>query len=170
MKTKNLVRASILLALGTVLHLVIPGIVNGMKPDFLLVTMFIAILINKDFKSTAIISITAGFLAASTTNFPGGQIPSIIDKCVSGFTFLLLNNYVFDNLKNENVSISINTVINTIISGVIFLGSAVILTGIELPGGILPLVLTVVLPTSIFNGVFGLFLNKVFTVYKRAIA
>lgn len=170
MKTKNLVRASILLALGTVLHLIIPGLVNGMKPDFLLVTMFIAILGNKDFKSTAIISLTAGILAAMTTNFPGGQLPSIIDKIVSGFTFLLLDKYIFNKFSNYNLSIILNTLINTLISGIIFLISVVIITGIDLPGGIILLIGTVVIPTSILNSIFSIFLNKVFTVYKKSIA
>lgn len=168
MKTKNLVQAAILLAIGAVLHLVVPGIVNGMKPDFLLVTMFCALIINDDLKSTLIISVVTGLIAAATTSFPGGQIPSIIDKVVSAFTFIFLYRSVFKNMKNKKVATFVNTFINTFISGFIFLFSANQLFGINMPGGISVLILSIVLPTCIFNGIFSLIAERIIFVYQKA--
>src|SRR5699024_10537086 len=92
MNTKNLTRSAILLAIGTILHYVVPGIVGGMKPDFLLLMMFLAILLDLNLKSAITVSVIAGVIAALTTTFPGGQIPSIIDKVVSGlFVYYIAN-------------------------------------------------------------------------------
>lgn len=167
MKTKNLVQASILLAIGAVLHLVVPGIINGMKPDFLLVTMFCAIIMNDDFKSTLIIGMATGLIAAATTTFPSGQIPSIFDKLISTFTFLSLYRLVFKNIKNKKFAMFINTFINTFISGFVFLFSASQLFGINIPGGISVLLLSVVLPTCFFNGAFGIIVEKIIFIYNK---
>jgi len=51
MKTKNMVMAAVLLAIGTVLHLIVPPIFS-VTPDFLLATMFVAILFNRDLKGS----------------------------------------------------------------------------------------------------------------------
>ena len=84
MKTKDLALAAILLAIGLVLHSLVPPIFGGVKPDFLLATMVIAILSQPRLRNTLIIGAAAGLLAALTTGFPGGQIPNIIDKMASG--------------------------------------------------------------------------------------
>ena len=105
MKTKNLTIAAVLLALGSVLHLAVPGILGGMKGDLLLMMMFMAIFFNLNFGSTIAISLVAGIIAAITTTFPGGQIPSIFDKLISGiFVYLVtkiyLNKNNFKHVKN----------------------------------------------------------------------
>ena len=45
MKTKNLVLMALLVGVGCALYLVIPGIMGGMKPDFMLTMMFVGILL-----------------------------------------------------------------------------------------------------------------------------
>lgn len=165
MKTKNLTMSAILLSLGAVMHLVIPGIFGGMKPDFLLVMMFMAILITGNLKETVVISVVAGIIAAMTTNFPMGQIPSIIDKIVSGITFYLMMS-LFENKGNEKCRNIVLIVLNTIISGVVFLFAVVYITGFEIPVGMEALIYSVVLPTAVFNGVFGIIVTKVIRINK----
>lgn len=167
MKTSNLVRAAILLALGTVLHLVVPGFINGMKPDFLLVTMFIAIYLTNDFKSTVVIGIASGILAGATTTFPGGQLPSVLDKVISAISFYLCYIMLFNKFKNIKIGILLNTMINTLVSGIVFLLSVKYLVGMNIPNGINLLLLTVVLPTTIINGAFSYVFTKVISNYKK---
>ena len=83
MKTRELVLAGILLALGLTLHAVTPALLGNVKPDFLLATMFIAILFQPYLKNTIVIGFVAGVMAAMTTGFPGGQVPSVFDKIIS---------------------------------------------------------------------------------------
>lgn len=161
MKTKDLTMAAILLALGTVLHYVIPGFVSGIKPDFLLATMFVAIALSNNLKSTVAISLAAGVLAALTTNFPGGQIPSIFDKLASGLSFYLTYNLIRrDNCSVNIFGAGILFFINTMMSGFIFLGSAQIIAG--LPAGFFTLVTAIVIPTAIANIFFGTVVYKAF--------
>ena len=51
MNTKNLVLMSLLVGVGAVLYIIIPGFNGGMKPDFMLTMMFIGILLFPDVKS-----------------------------------------------------------------------------------------------------------------------
>lgn len=157
MKTRNLSLAAVLLAIGTMLHL-LPGFFFGMKPDFLLLTMFMAVCFNREAGSVAAISLCAGILTALTTTFPGGQIPSILDKMVSGFTFFLM-------IKNRNsltsLFVGVLTGINTIISGTIFLSTALLIAGLPVGASLGGLILAVVLPTAGISAFFGSLLYKV---------
>ncbi|MGB4287308.1 MAG: tryptophan transporter, partial [Tepidanaerobacteraceae bacterium] len=46
MKLKDMILTSLLIAIGLVLHYVVPPIVGGMKPDFLLAMLFVALYID----------------------------------------------------------------------------------------------------------------------------
>ncbi len=157
METKRLSQAAVLLAIGTMLHF-LPGFLFGMKPDFLLVTMFMAIYLNKKPGAVLAISLCAGVLAALTTTFPGGQIPSLFDKVISGFTFYLM----CQALGNLNpVKAGLLTGINTIISGVVFLTSALFLAGLPSGASLSALIIAIVLPTAGISCFFGGILFKV---------
>lgn len=119
MKTKNLVLSSLLLGIGTLLHFITPPIFFGIKPDFLLVMTFICIFVARDLQSTLIISLSAGFIAALTTNFPMGQIPNILDKLVTGFIVYYI--YKFQNFNMNPFKIALISAFATLISGLIFL-------------------------------------------------
>ena len=80
MKTKNIITTALLLAIGMVLHFITPPVYGGIKPDFLLSCMFIAILIQDDFSNALAAGLTAGIMSAMTTSFPGGQLPNLIEK------------------------------------------------------------------------------------------
>lgn len=146
MNLRKIILSSLLLSIGLVLHQLVPPILFGMKPDFLLSMMFIAIFLCEDYKLSLVIGLTAGILTAATTTFPAGQLPNIIDKIITSNLIFLL----FKVLKfNNQLKISIVSFIGTLISGTVFLGSAYILVG--LPGPFLTLILGVVIPATGFN-------------------
>lgn len=171
MKTKELVHAAILLAVGTVLHL-IPGIVNGVKPDFLLACMFVIIMLTPNFKMALTVGVVAGVLAAITTSFPGGQIPNILDKVISGMFVLALAKTLPISGRNRSLSIATKALIfflGTLCSGAIFLGSALFLVGLPGGAGFGAMFVAIVLPTSIANIIFGTIVDRIVATYKSKV-
>ena len=150
MKTKTLVSLAMLLAIGAALHFIIPGFFYGMKPDMMLLMMFLAIVLFPEKKNVLVVALGCGILTALTTGFPGGQIPNIIDKLVTGFLFYLLI-LTFKRFSTTVAGVTVFTVIGTLISGVVFLGSAYLIVG--LPGAFIGLFGAVVLPAMLLNGV-----------------
>jgi hypothetical protein len=150
MNLRKMIMSSLFLSIGLILHQVMPPILFGMKPDIMLCMMFIAIAINKDYKMTILIGLVAGILTASTTTFPGGQLPNIIDKFVTANCIYLLFKVFEDKFSNQ-IQMIIAAIIGTLISGTVFLGSALVLVG--LPGPFKALMIGVVLPSTILNAV-----------------
>ncbi|EMR05347.1 hypothetical protein C772_02698 [Bhargavaea cecembensis DSE10] len=150
MKTKNLVLMALLIGIGTALYLVIPGINGGMKPDFMLTMMFIGILLFRDIKSVLVMSVSTGILSGLFTTFPGGFIPNVIDKTVTGIVFfgvVLLLGKLADKLAVATVLAALGTVL----SGSIFLSVAIFVLGGDFP--FMALFLTVVLPAIAMNAI-----------------
>ncbi len=147
MKTRELVLAGILLALGLTLHTVTPALMGAVKPDFLLATMFIAILFQPKLSNTIVIGIVAGMMAALTTGFPGGQLPSVLDKLISAL-FVLMLIQLMQN-KMSLIKVSVLGFLGTLVSGFIFLASAYLIVG--LPAPFSSLFMIVVLPTALVN-------------------
>lgn len=149
---------AILLALGALLHQITPVLGFPMQPDFAIMMLIIIIYLNKDYKTTLIASIIVGIFTALTTKFPGGQVPNIIDKIITGniiyYLFLVTRNTFKDNIK-----LVFSLGLGTAISGFIFLTSALILVG--LPGDFIQLVVAVVLPAAILNLIIGTILYKI---------
>jgi len=159
MKTNKIIITSLLLAIGLILHQITPGIFLGMKPDFLLIFMILSIILTKDFKMAIVTGIVAGLLAALSTTFPGGQLPSIIDKTLTS----LIVYCIYKNLKSDSpLKLAGIYFLGTIISGGIFLGSALTLFG--LPAPFLVLFVSIVLPTSVFNSFMGYSLQKLIII------
>ncbi|RHW43132.1 tryptophan transporter [Neobacillus notoginsengisoli] len=150
MNTKNLVALSLLMGIGAVLHAVIPGIGNGMKPDMMLTMMFLGIMLFPDKKNVLLVGIVTGLLSALTTSFPAGQLPNIIDKLVTAFVFYLLF-LAFKKFSHTLVGAGALTAVGTIVSGSVFLGSAQFIAG--LPGSMTfgALFVGVVLPAVALN-------------------
>ena len=148
MNTKVMVTLSLLVGIGTVLHAVMPGIVFGMKPDLMLIMMFLGIFLFPTFKNTILLGSVTGVISGLTTTFPGGQIPNLIDKF---FTAILIY-AVFTLVQKLGKTIAVSlvlTFIGTLVSGLLFLGSAYLIVG--LPGPFLALSSSVVLPATIIN-------------------
>jgi len=148
MKLKNTVLTSLLMAIGLVLHQITPPIIGGMRPDFLLAMMFIAIFIDKSSKNAFLAGALAGIFAALTTTFPGGQIANLCDKIITAFVVLALVK-AMENL-NSKISVIVVSIVGTLVSGVLFLGIAFMIVG-NLPIGFSTLLFTVVLPATVIN-------------------
>ncbi|MBU5439449.1 tryptophan transporter [Tissierella sp. MSJ-40] len=155
MKLRNNIFTALLLAIGFILHQITPGILGGMKFDFLLSFIFISLLINDTFKNAMLTALLGGLLSALTTTFPGGQIPNIIDKLFTCITLFAVIKYI----RCFNLNFFIVALIGglgTLLSGTIFLLSAVFITGTPIP--VKTLIITVVIPTSLINGIGAVFI------------
>lgn len=147
---RNSIEVTLLLSIGYVLHVIIPGYGAGMKPDMLLAMLFISILLKKDFKLAILGGFLAGLISAMTTTFPMGQLPNMIDKIVTSLIFFALVKLI-GKLDKNIIIIALTTMVGTLVSGVVFLGSALMLFSLPAPFGIL--LMTVVLPATILNAV-----------------
>ena len=159
MKTKQLVINSLLLSVGFILHYVTPAI-GSMQIDFSLITLVLIIAFNKNSFNTCIASgIATGIFAGLTTKFPLGLVPNIIDKIVT----TVLVYFLIKLLDKTSLQSRIKTVVvyamGTLISGITFLTSALILVGLPAPFKLL--FATVVIPAVVINTIVGCLLNKV---------
>lgn len=129
MNTRVLIILSLFVGIGAVLHTVVPAILFGMKPDMLLSMMFLGIILFPKLKYVVLLSIVTAILSALTTLAPGGQIANLIDKPITALLFfglfLLIRNKV-----NINIGAPVLTALGTIISGSIFLSSALYIVGL----------------------------------------
>ncbi|WP_188455224.1 tryptophan transporter [Virgibacillus oceani] len=152
MNTRILVVLSLLVGIGAVLHTVVPPIIYGVKPDMLLSMMFLGIMLVPKTKYVVVLAIATGIISALTTQAPGGQIANMIDKPITALLFFGLFLFVKDRIPGK-VSAPVLAAIGTIISGSIFLGSALYIVGL-MDGAFLALFLTVVLPAAALNTLF----------------
>lgn len=158
MKLKDNIFTALLLAIGFILHQITPGIFGGMKFDFLLSFVFISLLINDTFKNVILTALLGGLLSAMTTTFPGGQIPNIIDKLVTCIVLFA----VIKSIRHFNLNtlmVGFISGLGTLISGTVFLLSALLIVGLPVPFNIL--FKTVVLPTILVNTAVTVFIYKV---------
>lgn len=151
MNTRTLVVLSLFVAIGAALHFIMPGIFMGMKPDTMLAMMFLGIALFPDKKNVLLLGLATGLLAGLTSTFPGGLIPNLIDKPVTAFVFYGLYLLIAKKMSNV-IGVSILTGIGTIISGTVFLTSALLIVG-GLPAPFAALFMTVVIPATIMNAV-----------------
>ncbi|WP_417897421.1 tryptophan transporter [Bacillus haimaensis] len=168
MNTKTLVALSLMVGIGAVLHTVVPGVILGMKPDLGLTMMFLAIMLFPEKKNVLLVGIVSGLISALTTGFPGGQIPNIIDKPITAFLFFFLLLAV-KKINKPLVKAGVLTAIGTIISGAIFLSSALLLVG--LPGGesFTFFFVTAILPATALNTVLMVIIYPIVTsIAKRS--
>ena len=161
--TKQLVTNALLLAVGFLLHYVTPAI-GSMQIDFSLITLVLIIAFNKNSFNTCIASgIATGIFAGLTTKFPLGLVPNIIDKIVTTvFIYLLIKLLDKTELSSKIKSIAVNAV-GTLVSGVVFLTSALILVGLPASFGLL--FVTVVLPAIVVNTVVGFLVSNICEKY-----
>lgn len=154
-QTRNLTISAIFMALGLVLHLMVPGVFFGVKPDFLLSMMFISLMITSDMKEALLIGVAGGIMSALTTGFPGGQIPNFIEKIITSLV-------VFSIIKTMKKNYSIPKVIlifalGTLVSGTMFLTLALTMTNqlnLFLPS------YPAVLVAMVINSILGVFLYQ----------
>ena len=162
--TKQLVTNALLLAMGFLLHYVTPAI-GSMQIDFSLITLILVINLSKNHFSTCIVSgIVTGIFSGITTKFPLGFVPNLIDKIVTTvFIYLLIKLLDKTALSSKIKAIAVNAV-GTLVSGVIFLGSALILVGLPASFGLL--FVTVVIPAVVVNTVVGCLVSNICEKYS----
>ena len=157
MNTKNLVLMALLIGVGAVLYIIVPGI-NGMKPDFLLTMMFISILLFPQAKNVFLLGATTGLISGLFSMFPGGFVPNIIDKFVTAFIFFAFV-LLLQKAANKLAVGVLLTFAGTLISGIIFLSTAIFVFGAE--AFFTELFLIVVLPTTVLNAVAFFIINPI---------
>ena len=162
--TKQLVTNALLLAVGFLLHYVTPAI-GSMQIDFSLITLILVINLSKNHFSTCIASgIVTGIFSGITTKFPLGFVPNLIDKIVTTvFIYLLIKLLDKTALSSKIKAIAVNAV-GTLVSGVVFLASALILVGLPASFGLL--FVTVVLPAIVVNTVLGFLVSNICEKYS----
>ncbi len=157
---------ALLVGIGATLYVIIPGFNGGMKPDFMLTMMFIGIILFPTLKETFLLSLATGVLSGLFSTFPGGFVPNIIDKAVTGFVFLIIVLILRHSVQKAAVSIII-VATGTIISGTTFLTMALLLT--EVPIDFSVLFATVVLPATALNAIaFAIIFPIVSKLLKRS--
>ena len=164
--TKQLVTNSLLLAVGFLLHYVTPAIGLPMQIDFSLITLVLVITLNKTSFSTCLASgVATGIFSGLTTKFPLGFIPNIIDKITTAIVVYLLIKLLDKTALHSKIKTIVVNALGTLISGVIFLVSALLLTGLPAPFGVL--FVSVVIPAIVVNTVIGFIVNSICEKHRR---
>ena len=164
--TKQLVTNALLLAVGFLLHYVTPTLGLPMQIDFSLITLILVINLNKNsFNTCAASGLVTGIFSGLTTKFPFGLVPNIIDKIVTAIAvYLLIRLLDKTTLSSKIKAIAVNAA-GTLISGVVFLCSALLLVGLPAPFSLL--FVTVVIPATIVNTIAGFIINTICIKYRR---
>ena len=166
MNLRVLIILSLLVGIGTVLHIIVPPIF-GMTPDLLLAMMFLGILLFPKLQYVVVLSGVTAFIAALTTGFPMGEIASIVEKPVAAFAFFGLF-LLIRNILDIKISSLVLTAIGTIISGIVFLSVGLFVLKADVPAGFLVLLGTVVLPTTLINTIIMAIIYPIVqTILKR---
>lgn len=165
-KTKKLVINSLLLSIGFLLHYFMPALGLPMQIDLSLVTLILIINLNKDCFGTCLASgIAVGLLCGITSKFPMGLVPNIIDKIVTTIVVFALVKLLDKTALHHKVKAIVINAVGTMVSGTIFLVSALLLVGLPAPFGIL--FVTIVLPTVVANTVIGFIVSGIFEKHWR---
>ena len=164
--TKQLVTNALLLAVGFLLHYVTPAIGLPMQIDFSLITLVLIINLNRNSFSTCVASgVATGIFSGLTTKFPFGFIPNILDKITTAIVVYLLIKQLDKTALNSKIKAIVVNAVGTLVSGTVFLVSALLLTG--LPAPFIVLFITVVIPAIIINTVIGFLVNTICIKYRR---
>lgn len=165
MSLRKNITTALLIAIGYILHQVIPGTIGNMKLDIMLSFIFVALLVNRDLKNAVLTGLLGGLITAMTTTFPGGQIPNIIDKFVTCMlVFALIK--ITDKLKFKQAVTGIIAFLGTLVSGSTFLYTALLLAGLPAPFTVL--FFGIVLPTAVTNIFVTLLVYNAARVAMRA--
>ena len=164
--TKQLVSNSLLLAVGFLLHYITPAIGLPMQIDFSLITLILIINLNRNkFGSCIAAGIATGIFAGITSKFPFGLVPNIVDKIVTTIFVYLLIRLLDKTTLHSKIKAVITNAIGTLVSGTVFLSSALLLVG--LPAPFFVLFVTVVIPATIVNTIAGFIINTICIKYRR---
>ena len=163
--TKQLTINALLLAVGFLLHYVTPAI-GSMQIDFSLITLILIIIINRNSLNTCVASgVATGIFSGITSKFPMGMIPNIIDKISTAIVVYLLIKLLDKTTLNSKIKTIVVNAVGTLVSGVVFLASALLLVGLPAPFGLL--FVTVVIPAIALNTIVGSIVNSICEKHRR---
>ena len=158
--TKQLVTNALLLAVGFLLHYVTPAIGLPMQIDFSLITLILVITLNRNSFNTCVASgVATGIFSGITSKFPLGFIPNTIDKIITTIFVYLLIKLLDKTALNSKIKTIVVNAVGTLISGVVFLASALLITG--LPAPFFVLFTTVVVPAIVVNTIVGFIVSNI---------
>ena len=184
MSLRDFLQVALLLAIGYVLRLIVPGYVAGMKPDPMMGMLIVIILMHRNFRISLLAGSIAGIIGALTTTFPGGQIPYLLDKLMTSmvlFGLAVLVATPVERLLSKSpvrifgqqsalgtvVACAITGVVGTLFSGTAFLSLALYLTGLPAPFAVL--FATVVIPATLANTIVAIILYPVVGLARRVV-
>ena len=160
MKAKQLTTNSLLLAVGFLLHYLTPAIGLPMQIDFSLITMILVINLNKNNLGSCIASgVATGIFSGITSKFPLGFIPNIIDKITTAIVVYLLIKLLDKTALHSKIKAIVVNAVGTLVSGTVFLVSALLLTGLPTPFFVL--FTTVVVPAIAVNTIVGFIVSNI---------
>ena len=166
MKTKQLITNALLLAIGFLLHYFTPAMGLPMQIDFSLITLILIINLNKNNFNVCIASgIATGIFSGMTTKFPMGLIPNIIDKIMTTIAVYLIIRLLDKTALSSKIKAVVVNAVGTLISGTVFLASALLLVGLPAPFSLL--FVTVVIPAIVVNTIAGFIINTICIKYRR---
>ena len=166
MKTKQLITNALLLAIGFLLHYFTPAMGLPMQIDFSLITLILIINLNKNNFNVCIASgIATGIFSGMTTKFPMGLIPNIIDKIMTTIAVYLIIRLLDKTALSSKIKAVVVNAVGTVISGTVFLASALLLVGLPAPFSLL--FVTVVIPAIVVNTIAGFIINTICIKYRR---
>ena len=165
-KTKQLVTNALLLAVGFLLHYITPAIGLPMQIDFSLITLILIITLNKSSFNTCIASgVATGIFSGITSKFPLGFIPNTIDKITTAIVVYLLIKLLDKTALHSKIKAIVVNAVGTLVSGTVFLVSALLFTGLPAPFGVL--FVSVVIPAIAVNTVIGSIVNSICEKHRR---
>ena len=163
--TKQLVTNSALLAIGFILHYVTPAM-GSMQIDFSLITLILIVTLNKNNLGSCVASgLATGIFSGITSKFAMGLVPNIIDKIMTTIVVYLLIRLLDRTALNSKIKAVITNSVGTLVSGIVFLASALLLVG--LPAPFFVLFTTVVIPAIAVNTVIGFIVNSICEKYRE---
>ena len=164
--TKQLVTNSLLLAVGFLLHYVTPAIGLPMQIDFSRITLILIINLNKNSFSPCLASgVATGIFAGLTTKFPMGLVPNIVDKIMTTIAVYLLIRLLDKTSLSSKIKAVITNAVGTLVSGIVFLASALLLVGLPAPFSVL--FITVVIPAIVVNTIVGFLVSNICEKHRR---
>ena len=158
--TKQLTTNALLLAVGFILHAVTPTLGLPMQIDFSLITLILIVTLNRNSFSTCIAGgVVTGIFAGISTKFPMGLVPNIIDKIVTTIAVYFLVKLLDKTALHNKIKAIVVNAVGTVISGTVFLCSALLLVGLPAPFSVL--FVTVVIPAVVVNTIVGFIVNDI---------
>ena len=164
--TKQLTTNSLLLAVGFILHYVTPALGLPMQIDFSLITLVLIINLNKNSFSTCLASgVATGIFSGLTSKFPFGLVPNIIDKILTTIVIYLIIRLLDKTALHSKIKAIVVNAVGTLLSGIVFLASALLLVGLPAPFGVL--FTTVVIPAIAINTIVGFIISNICEKHRR---